>query len=300
LGLPVPGIFLAKDQEKKLLVIDGQQRLKTLEFFYEGEGFFPRKTPFKLQKVAKEFNGKTYKGLHPSDQRMLDDSIIPTTVVRQDAPEDESEPQGSVYHIFERLNTGGSNLLPQEIRSSIHYGKFNNFLGEINKNVTWQKIFQGKESVQEPNRKNRMKDIELILRFFALFLDFNKYTYKESMKDFLTEFMRKNRNMELYGETELRSSFENSIQLIHEILGIKAFRPRRGLNAAVFDAVMVGIARRLEQGRIENFEHFKTGYNQLLKNVEFLNVSINSRQISSFKNVERRIEMATETFQAVP
>ena len=44
LGLPVPGVFLAKDAEtKKLLVIDGQQRLRSLQFYYDGF-FTPKST----------------------------------------------------------------------------------------------------------------------------------------------------------------------------------------------------------------------------------------------------------------
>ena len=36
LGLPVPGVFLSKEEgTNKLLVIDGQQRLRSLQFFYD-------------------------------------------------------------------------------------------------------------------------------------------------------------------------------------------------------------------------------------------------------------------------
>jgi len=301
LGLPVPGIFLAKEKEtNRLLVIDGQQRLKSLQFFYNGQGHFPARgqVPFRLCKVAPQFEGKAYEDLHPEDRRMLDDSIIPATIVRQESPQNELDPPSSIYYIFERLNTGGSKLLPQEIRSCIYHGKFNDFLGEINENVVWQRIFQGKESVEKPNEKNRLKDMELILRFFALFLDFD--SYKGSMSDFLSGFMDKNRDHNLYDPAYLKKLFENTIEFIDQTLGIKAFRPRRGLNAAAFDAVMVGLARRLEQGEIKDLEQFKDVYYRLLESEEFRDVSINARQISSLDNVTRRINMATEAFGALP
>ena len=65
LGLPVPGIFLAQDPEtNKMLVIDGQQRLLSLKFFYDGY-FNPKegaksKRIFKLAKVQEPYNKLTY------------------------------------------------------------------------------------------------------------------------------------------------------------------------------------------------------------------------------------------------
>ena len=52
LGLPIPGIFLARETESnKLIVIDGQQRLRTLQFFYDG--FFRPKQEDDVKKISK-------------------------------------------------------------------------------------------------------------------------------------------------------------------------------------------------------------------------------------------------------
>lgn len=105
LGLPIPGIFLAQDSKTgKLLVIDGQQRLKTLRFFYDGV-FNPSpddrvKRVFRLTNVQKEFEGSTYATLSERDRITLDNSVIHATIVRQEAPPDGDT---SMYHIFERL-----------------------------------------------------------------------------------------------------------------------------------------------------------------------------------------------------
>ena len=75
LGLPVPGIFLSKEDEtSKLLVIDGQQRLRSLQWYYEGTF---RKTghEFALRSVQSEFNGVTYKTLKSHDRRRLDNQF---------------------------------------------------------------------------------------------------------------------------------------------------------------------------------------------------------------------------------
>ena len=76
LGLPVPGIFLVKEPNGKHLVLDGQQRLKTLEGFYNG--LFQGKE-FLLENVQEQWKEKTYKTLHADDRRRLDDSIIHAT-----------------------------------------------------------------------------------------------------------------------------------------------------------------------------------------------------------------------------
>jgi len=104
LGLPVLGIFLVKETSGLLLVLDGDQRLFTLRAYYEG---IINGQEYRLTNVQDQFEGKGYKDLDMGDRRRLDDSIIHATVVRQDEP---THDQGSIYTIFERLNTGGINL----------------------------------------------------------------------------------------------------------------------------------------------------------------------------------------------
>ena len=118
LGLPVPSIFLVKEPNGKFLVLDGQQRLRTLHSFYSGvfQG-----DEFKLSEVQGQWVGKTYRTLHPEDRRRLDDSILHAIIVRQDEP---TEDQSSIYLIFERLNSGGTILQPQEIRVALYHGAF--------------------------------------------------------------------------------------------------------------------------------------------------------------------------------
>lgn len=112
LGLPVPGIFLVKEPSGRLLVLDGHQRLKTLQSYYDGviDG-----EEFKLgEDVQTRFVGKRYKELSVEDRRRLDDAIIHATIIKQEDPADDLS---SIYIIFQRLNSGGVNLQPQEIQS---------------------------------------------------------------------------------------------------------------------------------------------------------------------------------------
>jgi hypothetical protein len=137
-----------------------------------------------------------------------------------------------------------------------------------------------------------MRDQELILRFFAFY--FNSHNYKAPMKEFLNKFMAWNRDLtRIPGET-LHSLFTNSIVTIHEAIGKQAFRPSRAINTAVFDAVMVGAARRLASGPTPSVESLRTIYANLLSDDKFLEITQHSTGHPT--NVEDRLRIATEAF----
>ena len=157
LGLPVPGIFLFKEPEtQRLVVVDGQQRLRTLQTYYHG---IIRGREFALRGVSEELNDLTYKSLPEDDRRRLDDAIVHATIFQQEDPQDDLS---SIYLVFERLNTGGTPLVEQEIRSCVYPGPFNDLLEELAAHPKWREIY-GSPST-------RGKDQEIILRFLAFFL----------------------------------------------------------------------------------------------------------------------------------
>jgi hypothetical protein len=289
LGLPVPGVFLAKDTESnKLLVIDGQQRLKTLQFYLDGffnpkDGDKSRKI-FKLSKVSERFDGFTYKDLTDADRRQLDDYVIHATIVKQDKPTNDDT---SIYHIFERLNTTGQRLSPQEIRVAVYRGSLLDLLEELNENCKWRALFG------RPHP--RLKDRELILRFFAFYADAK--SYERPLNEFLSKFAAKNRNPKPQQLESYRELFCRTIELIFEAIGMEAFRPERALNAAVFDSVMVGVARRLDRGVLTHHEQIKSAYKRLL--VDKAYASLVSGATGDKPAVEKRIELATDAFAPV-
>ena len=240
LGLPVPSIFLFTDEKNNdQLVIDGQQRLKTLVYFFEG--YFGdeeqgRRRVFKLTglKETSPYANKSYEDLEQTDEaafNKLNDSVLRAFIVKQITPTDNT----SIYHIFERLNTGGTQLVGQEIRNCVYHGPFNDLLCEINKLDSWRKIF-GSDT---PHR--RQKDVELILRFFAFFYDGENYS--RPLKDFMSIFMDKHQRANTESLEEFRSVFANTCDLVLEQLGEKPFHIWSGLNVAVFDSTFVTIAK---------------------------------------------------------
>ena len=147
LGLPVPGVFLYKARStNKLLVIDGQQRILSAVRFFEGR-FGSR--AFCLKNVNPKWEGKTFQELPERDQLQLQDAILRATIVQQIDPDDNS----SVYHIFERLNTGSVRLSPMEIRRCVYAGPFSTLLEELNDDGCWRAIFGRDE------RDKRLRDV---------------------------------------------------------------------------------------------------------------------------------------------
>jgi len=225
LGLPVPSIFVYKEVSGKQIVIDGQQRLRTIWGFFDG--VLPNGSPFYLRGVDPQWNGKKYENLNELDRIRFRDSILRVVIVEQLHPEDTT----SLYHIFERLNTGGTSLTPQEVRNSSYHGPFNDMLFELNEYENWRQIF----GITNPDA--RMRDQEIIVRFFAL----SEGGYSKPMKRFLNIFMaqhQRERKLDKYEKL-----FKNTCDRVLKSLGPKPFHIKRGINVAVYDSVMVAFAK---------------------------------------------------------
>ena len=263
------------------MVIDGQQRLKSLLFFYDG---LLRGKEFKLHGVTKELEGLTYRTLEDDDRRRLDDSILHAIVIKQDDPENDDS---SVYMVFERLNTTSTALSPQEIRACVYHGSFNDYLAKASGNRNWRAIF-GKPSA-------RQKDRELLLRFFALFYKLD--SYRRPMKVFLNNFMNENRHLERYDESTLNGILEPTMALVNETVGREAFRPQHALNASVTDAILVGVARRLQEKPVTDRTAVKAALDPVLEETSF--ADLYTVGTTDPEKVRARIEKISIALQSV-
>jgi hypothetical protein len=140
-----------------------------------------------------------------------------------------------------------------------------------------------------------MRDQELILRFFAFY--YNSENYETPMKEFLNRFMARNRDLSKYSGESLGALFNQSISTIYSAVGKRAFRPSRAINIAVFDAVMVGLTRRLNARTPPSIATVKTSYDLLLANQDFLDITQHSTGHPT--NVEKRLRIATEAFATI-
>lgn len=277
LGLPVPQIFLYKEEETQyLLVVDGQQRLKTIYYFLQGK--FPDGTDFYLRSVKPKWEGKKFDELTEPDKRRFKDSVLRATIFQQTDPKDKS----SIFEIFERLNTGGMALKEQEIRNCIVRGGINSFLKELNEYPNWRILF-GKN---EPDA--RMRDEEMILRFIALYENLDEYS--KPMKEFLTDYMRLNKTISQNDKDRLSTLFKKTMDFILSSIGPSAFKIKAGVNVAVFDSISVALASIDTQ----NIDNLSEKHKILLKNPSFLECV--SKATTDREKVKRRIDIAIGTF----
>ena len=146
----------------------------------------------------------------------------------------------SMFEIFNRLNTGGMNLRPQEIRMSLYDSKFYRMLVDINKNKTWRK-FLGSGSVSP-----YMQDIEVLLRGFAMLLWENRY--KPSLANFLNDFSAEAQKFDEEKVSLLKSIFEQFIQKASKFPAV--FKVNKKFNIALYEAVFVAACKNSLDGGI--------------------------------------------------
>ena len=276
LGLPVPGVFLYRQRKtNKLLIIDGQQRIFSAIRYFKNQ--FGERI-FRLKNVAQKWDGKTYEELNEAEKYQLMDTVLRATVVQQLDPKDDS----SIYHVFERLNTGGTNLTPMEIRKCVYLGGTFSLLEKLNANEAWRQII-GK---LKPDK--RMRDVEFILRILTLSEGWRKY--QKPMKKFLSDYLIAKNKMEgaLLERflSETRQQFEEGCLYVLKNLGAKPFHLRRRLNYAVMDSTMAFAFQTMRSG----VTNFRERFNKLVSDENyFKSVTQNT---SDERTVEQRFSLA--------
>ena len=297
LGLPVPGIFLYKEKDsERMQIVDGQQRILSLERFYpeeESKTYKSKSKTYKLKGDHGYFINQHYNSLKQEFRRKLDNSILHATIFEQRSPEDNCN---SIYEVFGRINTGGTLLHSQEVRSCLYYGDLSRWLRNFNsKNEEWRNFLN--HSTSDSHNE------ELILRIIALKQDLSTYNYP--LKHFLNSFMESNRNP----SQEWLNSIEKKIHCISKFavknIHKEIFFRNHRVVPVIAEAILIGIWNRLEE--LEQNEISEASFSRpellqdaaakLLKDAEFQKLT--KHKTTSLKAVKGRIEKATEAFKEV-
>lgn len=256
LNVPIPPVFLYEHDLSRYEVMDGQQRLNTIVEFYENR--------LKLSGLERwaPLNGKTYSDCPPRIRRGLDRRRISATVLLAESTISNQGSDDLRKLVFERLNTGGQNLNPQELRNCLFSGKFNDLIMELAGNRLFNEIWdippyedniRGSHVSKElmGNRYyKRMGDCEIVLRFFAML---KKSRIKGSMKKILDSCMESHARDDEETIDELRDRFLTRLKIAHDIFGAGLFRIKRQgqkqsmLSIPLYDSVMVALDRLYEQ-----------------------------------------------------
>jgi hypothetical protein len=311
LGLPVPQVFLFEKERNVFQVIDGQQRLMSIYYFMKGrfplrekrvelrdifeeksqipqkiledDDYFTEfklKLPTRFQVNESRFQGLTYATL---DQYQNQFKLRPVRVViiRQNK---ESLDDSAIYEIFSRLNTGGVNLTPQEIRTCMFQSTFYETLSRLNLDPKWRRLL-GRAS---PDL--HLKDVEILLRAFALLIDGDNY--KPSMVRFLNSFSKKSGVNTPEKNEYLRRLFEAFLVRTKTLPEDAFFNPETnrfgiGLFEACF-AVLCKSAFASQSTEIAKIDPVRIG--RLLRDKEFSAASYGGT--TSLVNVRKRLALA--------
>lgn len=235
LGIPVPSLFMASNADGTWEVIDGVQRLSTMICFAGDENALMKINSdnaelLKLTGLEKlsSFNGKKFCDLPIGIQNKFRLTSVKVTTLSDKSDLDVR------FDLFERLNKGGVNLTPQEIRSCVYKGGFNNFLKKMSCDENYNHCVHLSETQETDGTRE-----ELVLRFFAYLYDLE--SFEHSVIDFLNDYMKKATQDFDYLKNE--QLFRYVFKTLNDALpkGITKGRNNTPLN--LFEAVAVGAAK---------------------------------------------------------
>ena len=283
MGLPVPPVFLSAGDDERSTVIDGMQRLATVFSYLDGR--YPDDSPhrgkrFRITGIneSSRLYGKTFWDLCGGDQRRLKNTVLRATIVTQNGPKGDDS---GMREVFERLNAGGTSLAAQEVRSGLYAGALNDALAEMNGDKDWRDI------VGKPRPDPRMKDVEMILRYVALF--HAEGSYAPPMKSFLSGFMAGHKNPGdgfINGE---RTRFAKICRAVRGELGPEPFANEHGqLRMPLFDSVFVAFAH----GGCRCPGDIRERFDALQGSEEFAGCS--SKATTSASSIKGRLRLARE------
>lgn len=258
LNVPIPVIYVSQEEDDTWTVIDGLQRLFSLQRFFDRD--------FKLSglEILSDLNRSDVRSLNPKALRILRNGLIRVIMISHD-----SHPEIK-YDVFMRLNKGSVKLTEQELRNCLYRGRLNEMLKYLSNNKQFLEIL----NLGEPHK--RMMDSELILRFFAINTNWDSETgkvnnYRGRMKVFLNEFMIHNKDI-----TELKINqhielFESTVDKVYKVMGDKAFRRinihglyETSLNRSIMDVLMVSFSRVSTSDLFENSGNIRDMLRQLI------------------------------------
>ena len=259
-NIPVPPVFLYENEFARYEVMDGQQRVSAI---YD---FFDNHFPLRGLEILTSLTGKRFHDLPPEIRAGLERrSLQAIILLKESTPSHESTLQLRRY-VFERLNTGGVRLNPQEVRNCVYAGPFNDLLLHLSRHDLFTKMWgipplEQNEQTEPSDRlaKNvwyrQMGDVQLVLRVFALF---DPKDVIGGMKRTLDRAMARYSKCSTNQLEDLERTFIFSLKLANAIGGDEAFRlptsssARGRPSASLFDAMLVAIMRNLDKaGEIE-------------------------------------------------
>lgn len=275
LDLPIPIIFLAEDDNGRLEIVDGSQRIRTLAAFVSGE--------LKLEGLEKltEMNGILFEDLPASRKRKFNNTAVRMIVLSETATEEVRN------DLFERINRGSDLLRNMEKRKGSYQGAFTDLIyKDCAKHLHLSRLTPLAKAVV-----NRQEHEELILRFFAFsenYPNFARISY--GVSDALDVYIKdKNETLSVDEKADMLTSFTRMIEYVNSSFeyGFTSGKSRY-VSRPVFEAISVGVHLALK----ENFDLRPQSIDitKWMKDPSFRNSVSGERQTHSTAKILHRIE----------
>jgi hypothetical protein len=273
LNIPIPPIFLYETDYSEYEVVDGRQRIETIREFFSNN--------FALSDLEywSELNNKRFNELPPVIQKGLARRSLSAVILLAESRRPEDDDLDVRRALFERLNTGGEKLTPQELRNALYPGLFNKMLIDIARSEQFASVWgiplrSTNEDEEIPSELasnplyKTMADCELVLRYFALkeAIQMNK---KFSLNTLLDKYMKNHANDSSEKVAILKDEYLNSLNDMISTFNGKPFRvsSTQRPNRSLYDALMVAralygpvndnrdqIQKRLQSVIVDNYD----------------------------------------------
>ena len=253
--IPLPVSYLAEDEQGRMIVVDGLQRLSTFM------RFVGNKLRLKLPN-QKNLDGKHFKDLSPKLQNRVEDCNLILYII------DVKVPEQARLDIFERVNSGVP-LTRQQMRNCLYMGLATRFL----KDEASTKLFL--KATGRSLKSSTMRDREFVNRFCAFHL-IHLDEYRGDMDDFLARGLKKMNTFEKTELEKLSNQFSLGLRNNHKVYGKHAFRKhtkgqsdRKVLNASLWDVMSIGLSRYPEHLVDARTDSLKAGFWKLMDDKDF-------------------------------
>lgn len=295
--IPLPLIYLAENEDGKLVVVDGRQRLTTFFQFLDNE--------FRLKdlKILPQINGMNFNVLEESHLysryvTIIEDTQLVVQIIKYPTKDRVR------FDIFDRVNRGGTPLNKQEMRNALYQGNATKLLDELSKMKSFKDATGGAISPKH------MKDKYVILRalcFYLLWrgniLDKNKkrMEYRSDMEELLGAGMNLFNKMDLNSIFLLKQLFDRTMTRAYQCLGKDGFRIpsngkiRRPISMTLFETLFYYFTC-FDKTSVSNLE-MKKGVVELLQDEEYLRSLQHS--VDSSVNVKKRFGKVKEKYKEI-
>lgn len=290
IGIPFPPIFVAEDKEGKWELIDGLQRVSTVLSFFgylkdDGNLNFKNNWTLAEGEIIKEIKDYNFKNLPTKYILNLKRTSCRVEIIKWNSAFDMR------YELFNRLNTGGSALVPQEIRNAIFRSdgdQFNSFLTKNACNPFFNKLV----SPTEAQRESLYMD-ELVLRFCSLYDTRDEIitnTISKHMNEYMKKIVKEHEKI-----SELQIIFDKTLTVLEKLNDNDVFKGKnRSFSSSLYDCVMLGIAKNITKYYETDISKLKESISSLKNSTDLENVSGSS---SGSKNrVTSRLTVASKYF----